>query len=96
MRHVQFAGLFVVGLVAIALPDSSAFARHHARAPAVAATSGIQDRFCLQSREWGYPGNCEFSTYEQCEATASGTGAYCGENPQYLFSEQQRGYWPSR
>jgi hypothetical protein len=92
MRQFQFAGLFVVGLVAIALSDSSALARTHARA----ATSGIQDRYCLQYGGWGYPGNCEFSTYEQCEASASGTGAGCGENPQYLFSEQQRGYWPSR
>ena len=58
--------------------------------------ASAQDRYCLQGRQWGYPGNCEFSTYEQCEATASGTGAYCGENPQYLFSEQQRGYWPYR
>jgi Protein of unknown function (DUF3551) len=96
MRYVQFAGLFVVGLVAIALSDSSALARTHSHVPAVAATSGIQDRYCLQYGGWGYPGNCEFSTYEQCEASASGTGAGCSENPQYLFSEQQRGYWPSR
>jgi hypothetical protein len=90
MRHSQFAGLFVVGLVAIASPSS---ARTQVRAPAVAADQ-IQDRYCVQGRTWGYPGNCEFSTYEQCMATASGTDAYCGENPQYLFAEQQRNHWP--
>jgi Protein of unknown function (DUF3551) len=99
MRQVPFAMFFVVGLVAVATSSSSGHVRHHhvARAQAVVAPSGIQDRFCLQGRRWGYPGNCEFSTYEQCMATASGTPDYCGENPQYLFAEQPRGYyWPPR
>ena len=56
-------------------------------APAEAA----QDRYCLQGRQWGYPGNCQFSTYQQCMATASGTDAYCGINPQYAFAQQRRG-----
>jgi len=43
-------------------------------------------RYCLQGRQWGYPGNCQFSTYGQCMATASGTDAYCGINPQYAFA----------
>jgi len=34
--------------------------------------------YCLQGREWGYPGNCEFMSYPQCQATASGTDSYCG------------------
>ena len=100
MRQVLFAGLSVVGLVAIAIPSSSALARPRGRAPAVAATSiapsGIQDRYCLQGYQWGYPGNCEFSTYAQCMATASGTEDGCGENPQYLFKAQRRGDWPPR
>ena len=96
MRSDLFARLLIVGLVAIAIPGSSCLARSRARAPAVAVASGIQDRYCLQSWDWGYPGNCEFSTYDQCMATASGTGAGCGENPQYLFAEQRRGYSPFR
>jgi hypothetical protein len=48
-----------------------------------------QDRYCLQGRQWGYPGNCQFSSYAQCVATASGTDAYCGINPQYAFARQQ-------
>jgi hypothetical protein len=63
---------------------------------APAAAAGIQDRYCLQGRQWGYPGNCQFSSYPQCMATASGTDAYCGINPQYAFARQrgyhQRGY----
>src|SRR5437879_10237588 len=46
------------------------------------------DRYCLQGRIWGYPGNCQFASYQQCLATASGTAAYCGINPRYAFSHQ--------
>jgi hypothetical protein len=56
------------------------------------STAQIQDRYCLQGRSWGYPGNCQFSTYRQCMATASGTDAYCGINPMRAFARQQGGY----
>jgi hypothetical protein len=46
--------------------------------PAAAAT---QDRYCLQGRQWGYPGSCAFSTFAQCAASASGTDSSCGINP---------------
>ncbi len=52
--------------------------------PAVAA------RYCLQGRSWGYPGNCQFSTFAQCRATASGTGASCGINPRYAYGRQRQ------
>lgn len=48
----------------------------------------IQDRYCLQGREYGYPGNCAFSTYSQCRASASGTESGCGINPRYGYSQQ--------
>lgn len=54
------------------------------------AQPDVQDRYCLQGRTWGYPGNCQFSTYEQCMATASGTHSYCGINPQWAFARQRR------
>jgi hypothetical protein len=54
--------------------------------PAAAAN----DRYCLQGRIWGYPGNCQFMTYEQCAVTASGTDAYCDLNPRYAFERQDR------
>jgi hypothetical protein len=52
--------------------------------------SGIQDRYCLQGRSWGYPGNCQFSSYRQCMATASGTFATCGINPAYAYARDRR------
>jgi hypothetical protein len=88
MRQVLLAGLFAIGLVAIVPPS---LARTHMRGSAV-ATASTPDRYCLQGNGWGYPGDCEFSTYAQCAATASGTTAGCGENPQELFADQRRGY----
>ena len=52
--------------------------------PAVAAA-----RFCLQGHQWGYPGNCQFATRQQCMASASGTNASCGLNPRYAFARQR-------
>src|SRR5262249_48116092 len=57
MRQVLLAGLSVVGLVAITAPTASAATDY---------------RYCLQGGDWGYPGNCEFSTYSQCMLSASG------------------------
>ncbi len=57
---------------------------------APAAAEPIQDRYCLQGRRWGYPGNCQFSTYQQCQASASGTIDACGINPMRAFAEQPR------
>jgi len=55
------------------------------------AAESIQDSYCLQGRKWGIPGNCQFSSYQQCMATASGTDAYCGINPMKAFARQRRG-----
>jgi hypothetical protein len=41
------------------------------------------DRYCLQGRRWGFPGNCQFATRQQCQAAASGTNAFCGVNPRH-------------
>src|SRR5260370_30562831 len=54
-----------------------------------APAEAIQDRYCLQGRSWGYPGNCQFSSYDQCQATADGTDAYCGINPRYAFARHR-------
>ena len=64
--------------------------------PSPAAAEIIQDRYCLQGREYGYPGNCQFSTYSQCMASASGTPSYCGINPYHAFAEQRDGRYRSR
>ena len=56
-----------------------------------------EDRYdypwCLQGKDWGYPGLCHFSSYEHCLTSASGTFSYCGINPRFTFARQTRGYW---
>ena len=54
------------------------------------AHESAPNSYCLQARGWAYPGNCQFSNYAQCAATASGQDAYCGLNPQYAFARQRR------
>ena len=61
-----------------------------------APAEAIQDRYCLQGRPWGYPGNCQFSSYAQCMASASGTNASCGINPMKAFAQQRRGGYQGR
>jgi hypothetical protein len=46
-------------------------------------------RYCLQGASWGFPGNCQFSTLQQCRASASGTFATCGLNPRYAYARQR-------
>ena len=48
--------------------------------------------YCLQGRDWGYPGLCHYWSYEQCMASASGTFAYCGINPRFAFARQRQGH----
>jgi len=60
------------------------------------ATAASQDQYCLQGRRFGVPGNCQFSTYSQCMATASGTLDYCGINPRYAFARQRGRAYPDR
>jgi hypothetical protein len=57
------------------------------------AYEGAPNSYCLQGKEWGYPGNCQFSSYAECMVTASGTHAYCGINPQKAFT-LRRDYRP--
>jgi hypothetical protein len=35
----------------------------------------------------GYPGDCSYSTYAQCQASASGRYAYCGMNPRTAYGQ---------
>jgi hypothetical protein len=48
-----------------------------------AAAVGTRYPFCIQGNE--YPGlsNCTFTSYQQCQATASGRQLYCLENPYF-------------
>jgi uncharacterized protein DUF3551 len=46
--------------------------------------------YCIQGRGVGIPGDCQYSSYAQCMATASGRGVYCNINPRVAFGPQQR------
>ena len=72
--------------------------RRYRQAGAIpAAQAGaVPSSYCLQGRQWGYAGNCQFSSYAQCMATASGTDAYCGINPQAAYARQRRGAYQGR
>jgi hypothetical protein len=43
--------------------------------------------WCVQGRDMGYPGDCSYSTYAQCQASASGRYAYCGMNPRTAYGQ---------
>ncbi len=77
-RHLTLAALAAISAVAILGTSTPA-----------SAASVVQDAYCLQGRQSGYPGNCEFSTYQQCMATASGTNEGCGVNPMRGFAPQR-------
>ena len=88
-RFIAIAALSV--LAAVTAPGARAASHHHNQA----WTSGpaVQDRYCLQGRTYGYPGNCSFSTFEQCQATASGTDSGCGINPMTAYARQRPRYY---
>jgi Protein of unknown function (DUF3551) len=40
--------------------------------------------FCIKGCDFGAGrGDCSFTSYQQCQASASGRDAYCAENPYY-------------
>jgi len=47
--------------------------------------------YCIQGGGFGYPGECSYSSYAQCQASASGRYVYCGINPRFAFGQQRRG-----
>ena len=74
MRRLARSALLLVPFIALASTIQ----------PAAAAA-----KYCLQGRQWGYPGNCQFATFQQCMATASGTDSACGINPGYAYARQR-------
>ena len=47
--------------------------------------------YCITGGGFGYPGEFSYSTYAQCQASASGRRVYCNVNPRFAFGEQRRG-----
>src|SRR5262245_6289891 len=44
--------------------------------------------WCVVGRDAGWPGDCSYTSYAQCMATASGRIAYCNINPRVAFGQQ--------
>lgn len=63
--------------------------------PAAAANPAGDGAFCIRGFVYGGGGglgDCSFSSYAQCRATASGQEAWCLANPYYRSgAETQRG-----
>ncbi len=53
-----------------------------AAAAAAGPAAAIEYPWCAEFAD-GAGSNCGFTTYEQCMATARGTGGYCARNPMY-------------
>jgi hypothetical protein len=63
---------------------------------ATSAPAAAQDYpWCVQGRGVGYPGDCSYTSYAQCMASASGRLASCGVNPRVAYGQQRgrRGHW---
>ena len=79
MRRLVLASLVVAAAGAATLATS---------APAAARDYP----WCVQGRGVGYPGDCSYSTYAQCMASASGRFASCGVNPRAAYGERRGRY----
>src|SRR6201995_6090813 len=81
MRNVILALLAASGLAMVGTAPASAV--------------GTRYPFCIQGDQ--YPGlsNCTFTSYEQCEATASGRFLYCIANPYFVAGGEPRPYLPN-
>jgi hypothetical protein len=56
----------------------------------ISPAAAYDHRYCLQGRGIGIPGDCSYSNYAQCMASASGRGLYCNINPRAAYGRQQR------
>ena len=50
-------------------------------ATGVTPVAASEYRYCLQGDDFAGAGDCEFASYAQCEAAASGRTATCAANP---------------
>ena len=59
-----------------------------------AAAVGTRYPFCIQGEQEPALSNCTFTSYEQCQATASGRYLSCIANPYYIggSDDAPRGY----
>jgi hypothetical protein len=45
--------------------------------------------WCAQGGEYDYPGECAYSTYEQCQASVSGRLLFCDRNPRFAYGRDR-------
>ena len=57
---------------------------------APAGAVGTRYPFCIQGNEHPGLSNCTFTSYEQCQATASGRFLYCIANPYFMGESDDR------
>lgn len=69
MRNVILALLAASGLAMVGTAPAQAFGTHYP--------------FCLQGDEFPGLSNCSFTSYAQCEASASGRNLSCLANPYF-------------
>jgi hypothetical protein len=69
MRHLVLALLAASGLAMAGTAPAAAFGTHYP--------------FCMQGDEFPGLSNCTFTSYQQCEASASGRLLSCLANPYY-------------
>jgi hypothetical protein len=50
-------------------------------ATGVTSVAAGEYRYCLHGDDFAGPGDCGFTSYRQCQTTASGRTAYCATNP---------------
>ena len=74
-QNIRYAGLAALAAVAaVSATITSA-------SPAAA----FDYPYCLQGKQTGIPGECAYTSYAQCMASASGRDAYCAINPRVAF-----------
>jgi hypothetical protein len=76
-------------IIAIAAASSLGAALATSSAPASAA----EFPYCMQGKDAGFPGDCQYRSYAECKATASGRGDDCAINPRYAYNHQQSPTW---
>jgi hypothetical protein len=50
-------------------------------ATGVTSVAASEYRYCLQGDDYAGAGDCGFTSYQQCQATASGRSGYCVADP---------------
>lgn len=76
MRWIIISGLLAVGAAISSAPPAHAV--------------GARYPFCLQGNEFPGLSNCTFTSYQQCQATASGRYLTCIENPYFAGTGEPR------